>query len=206
MIVETANIMAEDGIAKRQRVKFKLLLGASYVYEDEFTIYDVNGIDIVLGTRWMRNINLQYQIDHVSIEIWVADNLCEERENGKVYSLPGLRALDVDEGIVEQAKFMAIHIIRNPELKNVSAPLLKRAFLIKVYHHGDGSPLKTDEPPGEVQEMLTASRASLASQYIQIRRMEGKPIWKLKRTQMAKYRSAHHTASPRRKMQNFGGR
>jgi len=49
MIVETANIKAEDGIEKRQRVKLKLRLSASYVYDAEFTIYDVKGMDIVLG-------------------------------------------------------------------------------------------------------------------------------------------------------------
>jgi hypothetical protein len=42
---------AEDGIEKRQRVKLKLRLGASYVYDAEFTIYDVKGFDIVLGRR-----------------------------------------------------------------------------------------------------------------------------------------------------------
>jgi len=50
---------------------------------------------------------------------------------------------------------MGIHIIRKAELKNVSAHLLKRAFLIKVHHIGDGSTLQTDELPGEIQEMLT---------------------------------------------------
>jgi len=49
MIVETANIKAEDGIEKRQRVKWKLRLGASYVYDAEFTIYDIKSFDIVLG-------------------------------------------------------------------------------------------------------------------------------------------------------------
>jgi hypothetical protein len=57
MIVETANIKAEDGIEKRQRVRLKLRLGASYVYEAEFTIYDVKGIDILLGKKWMHDIN-----------------------------------------------------------------------------------------------------------------------------------------------------
>jgi hypothetical protein len=56
---------------------------------------------------------------------------------------------------VEQAKFMGIHIIRKAELKNVSAHLLKWAFLINVHHRSDGSTLQTDEPPGECQEILT---------------------------------------------------
>ena len=49
MIVETAIIKAENGIEKGQRVKLKLRLGASYVYEAEFMMYDVKGFDIVLG-------------------------------------------------------------------------------------------------------------------------------------------------------------
>jgi len=155
MIVETANIKAEDGIEKRQRVKLKLRLVVAYVYEAEFMIYDVKGFDIVLGKRWMRDINRQYQIDHDSNQRWIADNLWEEREDGRVHYLPGLRPLDVDEGIVEQGKFIGIHIIRKAELENVSARLLKWAFLINVHHRGDGSTLQTNEPPGEFQEMLT---------------------------------------------------
>jgi hypothetical protein len=57
MIVETANIKAEDGLEKHERVKLKLRLGASYVYKAEFTIYDIKGFDIMLGKRWMRDIN-----------------------------------------------------------------------------------------------------------------------------------------------------
>jgi hypothetical protein len=63
--------------------------------------------------------------------------------------------LDVDEGIVEQPKFMGIHIRRKAELKNVSTHLLKQAFLIKVHHRGDGDTLPTDGPPGEFHDMLT---------------------------------------------------
>ena len=103
----------------------------------------------------MRDINGRYQIDHASNEMWIADILWEEREDGRVHYLPGLRPLDVDEGMVEQAKFMGIHIIWKAEHKNVSARLSKWAFLIKVHHCSDGSTLQTDEMPGEFQEMLT---------------------------------------------------
>jgi hypothetical protein len=102
----------------------------------------------------MRAINRRYQIDHNSNEMWIADNLSEEREYGRVHYIPGLCPLDVDEGIVEQAKFMGIHIIRKTELKNVSARLLQWAFLINVHHHGNGDTLPTDGPPGEFQEVL----------------------------------------------------
>ena len=155
MILEMANIKTEDGIEKRQRVKLKLRLSGSYVCEAEFTIYDVKGFDILLRKWWMRDINQRYQIDHDSNEMWIADNLWEEWEDGRVLDLPGLRSLDVDEEVVEQAKFMSIHIIRKVELENLSARLLKRAFLIKVHHRGDGGTVQTDEHPGEFQEMLT---------------------------------------------------
>jgi len=153
MIVETANIKAEDGIKKHQRVKFKLLLGASYVHEAEFMIHDIKGFDIGLGKRWMRDINQRYQIDHDSNGIWIADNLWEDRGDGRVHCLPGLRPLDVDEEIVKEAEFLGIHIIPKPELKNVCTRLLKRAFWITVHHRSDRNTLPT-EPPGELQDML----------------------------------------------------
>ena len=155
MIVETANIMAEDGIEKHQRVQLKLPLSASYVYEAEFTIYDVKGFDIALGKRWMCDINRRYQFNHDSTEMWIANNHWEEMEDGRLHYLPGLRPLDVDKGMVEQAEFLGIHIIRKAELKNVSADLLKRAFFIKVHHRSDGGTFLTDELPGEFGEMLT---------------------------------------------------
>jgi hypothetical protein len=102
---------------KLQRVKLKLRLVASYVHEAEFTIYDVKGFDIVLGKRWMRDINRRYQIDHDCNDMGIADDLWEERQDGRVYYMPGLRPLDVNEGIVEQAKLMGIHIIWRAELK-----------------------------------------------------------------------------------------
>jgi hypothetical protein len=63
--------------------------------------------------------------------------------------------MDVDEGIVEQAKFMGIDIITKAELKNVSTRLLKWAFLIKVHYCGDGDTFPTDGPLGEFHDMLT---------------------------------------------------
>jgi hypothetical protein len=86
--------------------------------------------------------------------MWIADNLWDEREEGQVHYLPGLRPLDVDEGIVEQAKSMGINIIRRAELTNVSARLFQQAFLINVHHCGDGDANSTNEPPGEFLEML----------------------------------------------------
>jgi hypothetical protein len=79
--------------------------------------------------------------------MWIADNLWEEREEGRVHDLPGLCPLDVDKRIVEQAKYMVIDIIRKAEFKNVSAHLLKRAYLVNVHHSGDGGTHLTGEPP-----------------------------------------------------------
>jgi len=103
----------------------------------------------------MRDINRRYQIDHDSNEMWIAENLWEEREDGRVQYRHGLCPLDVDEGIVEQAKFMSIHIILKAQLHNESACRLKQTFLIKQHHRSDGDTLPTDEPPGEFQDMLT---------------------------------------------------
>jgi len=85
MIVEMANINAEDGIEKCQRVKFKLQLSVSYVYQAEFMMYDVKGFDTVLGKWWMRDINRRYQIDHDSNAMWIANNLWEKREYCRVH-------------------------------------------------------------------------------------------------------------------------
>jgi len=52
--------------------------------------------------------------------------------------------LDVDEGMVEQAEFMGIDIIRKAELQNISTRLMKWASLIKVHHRGDGDTPLTD--------------------------------------------------------------
>jgi len=113
------------------------------------------GFDVVLPKRWMRDINRRYQIDHDSNEMWIGDNLWEETEDGHVHYLPGLCPLDVDQGIVEQANFMSIHIIRKAELENVSACLLEWAVLIKVQHRSNGGTLQTDKLRGEFQVMLT---------------------------------------------------
>jgi hypothetical protein len=87
--------------------------------------------------------------------MWIADNHWEEREDGRVHYLPGLRPLDIDEGIMEHAKFMGIHIIRKAELRNLSTCLLKLTFLIKVHQQGDGNILPTDGPLGEFQAKFT---------------------------------------------------
>jgi hypothetical protein len=86
--------------------------------------------------------------------MWIADNLWEEGEDGRVHYVPGRHPLDVDKGIVEQAKLLGIHIIRKAELNNISTRLLNWACLIKVHHRSDGDTLPT-APSGEFQDMLT---------------------------------------------------
>ena len=57
MNVDTANLNAENRIENRQRLKLKPRLSATYVYEAEFTVYNVKGYDIVLGKRCIRYIH-----------------------------------------------------------------------------------------------------------------------------------------------------
>jgi hypothetical protein len=132
MVVETANANVEDVVEQRQRVRLCIHIG-SYVYKTWFTIYDVKGFDIVLGKRWMRDINGRYHIDHDSNEMWVSDRPWEERhEGGHIHYLPGLGPQDAGD-IQEQARLMGIDIILQDELRRVDRRLLKRAFFIRVY-------------------------------------------------------------------------
>jgi len=82
MIVEMANIHPEDGIEKCQQLKLKLWLVVLYVYEASFMVYDVKGFRIMVGNRWMCDVIIWYQINHVSNEIWIAEHPWEEGERG----------------------------------------------------------------------------------------------------------------------------
>jgi hypothetical protein len=123
--------------------------------------YVVPGCDIVVRKRWMRDINPPYKSDHDSNEMRIVGNLWKEQEDSRVHYMPGLRQLDVDVRIVEQAKFMGIHIIQKAEHKNLSAHLLKWAVLIKIHHRSDARIHQTDKPPGQFQEMLTEFQSLL---------------------------------------------
>jgi hypothetical protein len=150
MMVETANANVEDVVERRQRVRLSVHIG-SYVYKALFTIDDVKGFDIVLGKRWMRDINGRYHIDHDSNEMWVSDRPWEERhEGGQIHYLPGLRPQDAGHGeIKEQARLMGIDIILQDELRRVDRRLLKRAFFIRVYKKAEDP-----KPPDEMTAML----------------------------------------------------
>jgi hypothetical protein len=102
--VETANANTQDSVERRQPVRLRLHIG-SYVYEADFTIYDVKGFDIVLGRRWMRDINGRHHIDHHTNEMWVAAGLpidgLARGENGALQCGPGpgvLRACRIGSG------------------------------------------------------------------------------------------------------------
>jgi hypothetical protein len=62
--------------------------------------------------------------------------------------------VDVDEGIVEQAKSMGIHIIPRTEFEYVSAHLFQPVFLSNVNHRSDGTTNPTNKLPDEFQKML----------------------------------------------------
>jgi len=80
MIVEMANVNADDGTQNCQQVKLILRLGVFNVCKAEYTIHGIKGFDIMLGKTWMLDINHQYQIEHDSNDISTADKLCETRE------------------------------------------------------------------------------------------------------------------------------
>jgi len=136
----------------------------------------------------------------------ITGNLWEERENGRVHYLSCLRPLDVDERIVEQAKFIGIHIIRKAELKNVSTRLLKWAFLIKGHHQGDGNTLPTDRLRGEFQDMLTEFKGLFGKPTYSNSQKGRQTDFEIKTDPDGKYHSTHHTASLHVKMKSFGGR
>jgi hypothetical protein len=122
------------------------------LYKALFTIYDVKGFDIILGKRWMRDINGRYHIDHDSNEMWVSDWPWEERhEGGQIHYLPGLRPQDAGHReIKEQARLMGIDIIiLQDELRRVDRRLLKSAFFIRVFKR-EVDP----KPPDEMATML----------------------------------------------------
>jgi len=155
MNVETANVNSEEGIETHQQSKSKPHLGASYVYKAELTVYDIKGFDIVLGKRWMCDMNCQYSMHYVNTEICIGNYRCEEREECRVHHLPGLCPGNVNEGIPEQAKFMSIQIIQKAEVKHESTDLLEWVCMIQVHHRSDGNTFPTHELLGEFQVKLT---------------------------------------------------
>jgi len=106
----------------------------------------------------MCDINGRYQIDHEHNEMWIADNRWEEREDGQVQYVPGMHPFDLNKGIVEQATFMGILIIRKTDHKTISAHLFKWALLNNVHYHSEGNTLLTDESLCEFQDTFTEFR------------------------------------------------
>jgi hypothetical protein len=146
MVVETANAHNTDEVEQRQRAKLRLHIG-SYQYETSFTIYDVKSFDIVLGKRWMRDINGRHHIDHDANEMWISDRPWEDRHNGRIHDLPGLCPQDVGD-VKEQARLMGIEIVQQDELRAMSSRLLKNAFFVRVHH------VVEPRPPDDMADML----------------------------------------------------
>lgn len=77
-----------------------LQLGAAFVYYVGFMVYEVKGFDIVLGTRWMHDINRHSHIHHDSHIMWIAHKLWELSEESRPQYMPGLPPLDLYKEIV----------------------------------------------------------------------------------------------------------
>jgi hypothetical protein len=152
MAVATANANAQDAVERRQRARLRLHLG-SYIYEASFTIYDMKGFDIVLGKRWMRNINSRYYIDHDTNEMRISHRPWEERyDSGPIHYLPVLRPQDASATTVrEQARLMGIDILLQDELRHLDRRVLKRGFFIRVYNKEEDQK-RPDEMAAMLQE------------------------------------------------------
>jgi len=101
IIVETANVNAEEAIEMHQSVKLKLWLGASYLYEAKLMVYDIKGLMIMVDTWWMGFVMCKYQIVYHSNEMWIADNLCASKNEIWNQYVRSLHSFDVDEQIDE---------------------------------------------------------------------------------------------------------
>jgi hypothetical protein len=126
MMVEMANDKVEDSIERRQQVRLKLKLGDDgYAYTGWFTVCNVKGFDIILGKRWVGDINGTYHIDHRTNEMWITqgDIPWEDREKAaQIHYLHGLRPeneLD-DNTIKESARTMGIEIFSKKHLRRMS--------------------------------------------------------------------------------------
>ncbi|MCU1500216.1 MAG: uncharacterized protein JWM47_4169 [Acidimicrobiales bacterium] len=71
MRVRTADTRNPSRIP-RLSVNIKLSI-ESYFYESAFTVYDLADYDIILGKRWMQEINLRNEIDHRKNIMWIWD-------------------------------------------------------------------------------------------------------------------------------------
>lgn len=92
----------------------------------------------------MSDINCRYQIDNDSNRMLLANDIQEEREKCRVHYLPGVHPLEVDKGMVEQARFIGTHIVLKAKLIQVAACLLKWASMFTVHHCGHGGAYWTD--------------------------------------------------------------
>lgn len=151
MLVETANAKGDNGIEKRERISLSLSIG-SYHYKSDFTIYDVSGFDIILGKRWMKDINGHYNIDHSTNEMWISEN-----NEQKTHYLRGLAPADSGRKrsfrkIMDNARQEGIEIISARKLHGLSPKIQSRIMVVKI-HHSDGKEKDTPMSP-EFKDMM----------------------------------------------------
>jgi len=138
MIVEMLNDKVEDGIERRQQVHLKLKLGDdSYAYTGWFTVYDVKGFEIILGKRWVCDINGTYHINHRTNEMWITqgDITLDDREKApQIHCHHGLwpHSKPDDGTIKEAARTISIEIIGKKQLHRMDHRVLARAFIVRV--------------------------------------------------------------------------
>ena len=98
-------------------------------------MYKVKGFDIILGQRWVRDINRTYRTDHGINKIWM--NQCHiswyDGEKGpRIHSLRGLQpdSNPADDTTNRAAQAMGIKMIGNKHLCRMDRRVLARAFMI----------------------------------------------------------------------------
>lgn len=93
MTVRTARSQTDPPLKeRRQRAKLEVNIGLSgYTYTEWFTVFDIDTYDVVLGKRWVRDINLQHTIDHVQNTMNIWDSADAMSEGKPPHRLIGLR-------------------------------------------------------------------------------------------------------------------
>jgi hypothetical protein len=91
MRVRTASANSKPRQEVRRRIKLSITIGSYTCSQRWFTIYDMDGYDIALGKRWMRDINLRHTIDHVQNTMKIWDSTDDMESGAPPHELAGLR-------------------------------------------------------------------------------------------------------------------
>lgn len=134
MRVQTANDQNPKP-TRKYKLRIRVKIGG-YSYESHFTIFNLADYDLVLGKKWMQDINLRHTIDHKLNKMWIWDEpRRDETVDPGVHVLIGLRhgekRKDHDAIMTRQAKALNIEIwpmksIRTEDLKD-------NAFLVNIF-------------------------------------------------------------------------